>query len=47
MDQGYWYIIDHGLATNKSYPMVEDQQKCKFSPAIRAVNISKCAQVPS
>ena len=47
MEQAYWYIIDKGLSTNKSYPLIDKTQPCKYSPAMKATNISKCAKIPS
>lgn len=46
MDQAYWYVIDQGLATEKSYPYVGEVQKCKYTQAQRVASISRCAQVP-
>lgn len=51
MDQAFWYIIDNGLATSKSYPtkIINDttKQTCKYTKPMKAVSFSKCADVPS
>ena len=47
MEQAYWYVIDHGLSTNKSYPFVNKEQKCKYTPSMKSISIKSCASVPS
>ena len=47
MDQAYWYIIDNGLATSKSYPSKNDTLKCTYTKAMKATSFSKCADVPT
>ena len=48
MDQAFWYIIDNGLATSKSYPTknTNETQPCKYTKTIKAITFSKCADVP-
>ncbi len=48
MDQAFWYIIDNGLATTKSYPTknTTDPQTCKYTKTMKATSFSKCADVP-
>lgn len=47
MEQAFWYIIDHGMANEKSYPYVGAHQNCKYTPSQRVVQLGKCAKVPS
>jgi hypothetical protein len=50
MDQVFWYIIDNGLATNKSYPLSKPnitENPCNYTKNMRATSVSKCADVPS
>lgn len=47
MEQAYWYMIDHGLATEKAYPFVNKQQKCKYTPSMKSISIKNCASVPT
>lgn len=49
MDQAFWYIIDNGLATSKSYPLRDDttKQSCKYTKTMKATSFTKCADVPS
>lgn len=47
MDQAFWYMIDQGLAGNKTYPYVGSKQNCKYSQSQKIVRVGKCAKVPS
>lgn len=49
MDQAFWYMIDNGLATSKSYQLRNDttKQSCKYTKTMKATSFSKCADVPS
>lgn len=49
MDQAFWYIVDNGLATSKSYPLTNPTKAntCNYTKNMRATSISKCADVPS
>lgn len=47
MDQAFWYIIDNGLATTKTYPLKNTTNKCTFTKSMKATSISKCADIPS
>lgn len=49
MDQAFWYIIDNGLATSKSYPTKTDttKQACKYTKSMKSTTFTKCADVPS
>lgn len=48
MEQAYWYMIDHGLATEKSYPYTGNgTQKCTYSQSQRVAKLGKCARVPT
>jgi C1A family cysteine protease len=48
MDQAFWYIIDNGLATSKSYPTKNNNetQSCKYTKTMKTTSFSKCADVP-
>ena len=46
MDQGFWYIIDKGIATAKSYPE-RAVGSCKYAPNMKYTSILACASVPS
>lgn len=47
MDQAFAYIIDEGIALDKSYPVRDPPQKCKYVLNMKFTTISKCARVPS
>lgn len=49
MDQAFWYIIDNGLATSKSYPIKNDtaKQTCKYTKSMKATTFNLCADIPS
>jgi len=49
MDQAFWYVIDNGLATSKTYPLknTTDPQKCTYTKVMKATSMSRCADVPS
>lgn len=46
MDQAFAYIIDNGIATDKSYP-VREPLKCKYILNMKFTSITRCARVPS
>lgn len=46
MDQAFYYIIDNGIATQKSYPD-RDEQKCRYVLNMKFTGFSKCARIPS
>lgn len=46
MDQAFAYIIDEGIALDKSYP-VREPQKCKYVLNMKFTTIGKCARIPS
>ncbi len=45
MDQAFWYIIDYGIATEKSYP-IRSVSTCKYVLNMRFTGIGSCARVP-
>ena len=49
MDQAFWYMIDNGLATSKSYQLKNDttKQSCKYTKTMKATSFGRCADVPS
>jgi hypothetical protein len=49
MDQAFWYMIDNGLTTSKSYPTknTTDPQKCTYTKSMKITSFSKCADVHS
>lgn len=47
MDQVFWYIIDNGLATSKTYPIKTTANKCIYTKSMKATSINKCADIPS
>jgi cathepsin L len=46
MDQAFWYIIDKGIATNKTYPPSSNSTKCKYVLNMKYTGFSKCARIP-
>ncbi len=46
MDQAFWYIIDNGIATQKSYPD-RSVSTCRYVRNMRFTGIDRCARVPS
>jgi hypothetical protein len=46
MDQAFQYIIDFGIATQKSYPE-RTPAACRYVPNMKFTGFSKCARVPS
>lgn len=47
MEQAYWYMIDQGMANDKSYPYAGVTQNCRYSQSQKVVKVGKCARVPS
>lgn len=47
MEQAFWYIVDSGMASEKSYPYVGQNQKCVYSQSQKVVKVGKCAKVPA
>lgn len=47
MDQAFQYIIDFGIATDKSYPVRSPPGVCKYGLNMKFTTITKCARVPS
>ena len=46
MDQGFWYVIDKGIAADKTYPK-RDVAPCKYVLNMKFTSIGGCAHVPS
>ena len=47
MDQGYWYVMDDGIASEELYPYKAVDAKCRYSPSMRTTSFQNCARVPS
>lgn len=47
MDQAFHYIIDNGIATDKSYPVRDPPLKCKYVLNMKFTTITRCARIPS
>lgn len=49
MDQAFWYIIDNGIATEKSYPFRADNKtgKCVYVLNMKYTGFGRCASIPS
>lgn len=47
MDQAFWYMIDYGIATNKSYPNTSTVGKCRYISNMKYTGFSRCGKVPS
>lgn len=47
MDQAFWYIIDNGLASSKTYPNKNINQNCTYTKSMKTTSITRCADVPT
>jgi len=49
MTQGFWYIIDNGIATKRAYPDKNATlpQKCVYTKSMKTASFSRCADIPS
>lgn len=47
MEQAYWYAIDNGMASDKSYPYFGQNETCRYSQSQKIVKLGRCAKVPS
>lgn len=46
MEQAFWYVIDHGIATNQTYPYTGSSGHCTYSLTQKYAKIGRCARVP-
>lgn len=46
MDQAFYYMIDKGIATSKTYPE-RSLDECKYVPNMKFTGFSRCARVPT
>ena len=46
MDQAYYYIIDNGIATAKTYPD-RTVSSCRYVLNMKFTSFAKCARIPS
>ena len=47
MNAAMWYVIDHGIATNNSYPYTGKTQKCAYKDTQKVYQNTRCAEVPA
>lgn len=47
MEQAYWYIIDNGIATTKSYPTTAKALPCRYILNMKYTSFKQCARVPT
>lgn len=47
MEQAFWYMIDNGIALNKTYQTNNIRDQCKYDSTEKFASIGRCAKVPS
>ena len=47
MDQGLWYVMDSGIATQDQYAYTGKAAKCQYKPTMQIYKVRDCAEVPS
>ena len=45
MNAAFWYVIDHGIASEMKYPYVGKNQKCKYTPEMKTYQIQNCVDL--
>ena len=45
MDQGIWYIMDNGIATDDQYAYAGKASKCQYKPSMQIYKVKDCAEV--